>query len=47
MKGMEHDNVIERLAAMGFTVGYRAKVRQDDGVLLYPVDDLFLCMRSI
>ena len=39
---MGHDHVIEKLKSMGLTIGYRAKVREEDGVMLYLVDDLYL-----
>ena len=39
---MAHDDLMEKLTAMGHEIGRAPKIREDDGVLLYPVDDLYL-----
>jgi hypothetical protein len=39
---MDHDHNIEKLRAMGFTIGSCAEVRPDHGEMLYLVDDLYL-----
>ena len=42
MGSMAQENVIEKLKAMGLNVGESARIRGDDGVMLYPVDGLYL-----
>jgi hypothetical protein len=39
---MEYQNVVEALKAKGLSIGESAKVRGEDGVVLYPVNDLYL-----